>query len=175
MSTNTPSLIVEDRTIYFARYGTEWWIALKPICEALGLPWEHYFKGVKSDPILGQLLCDHTMVAADGKRRKMTCLPERYIYGWLFQIQSSNPALLAFKRKCYDVLYDHFHGVATKRTTAIRERLVAERKLHELRAQRTMSPIDKQIEEQEAVIKQCNKVLRDADSTVAREQMDLFD
>lgn len=68
-----------------------WWIALKPICEALGVDYIRQFKKLKENRILSQLLSEQTIVAADGKLRKMVCLPESAIYGWIFQIESNAP------------------------------------------------------------------------------------
>ena len=108
----TPHLTIEDRTLFFTRVDDEWWIAIKPICEALEVKYEHQFEKLKGDPIIGQLFRIHGMVAADGRTRKMVCLPERFIYGWLFQLRSKNAKLIEFQRTCYVALFDHFHGPA---------------------------------------------------------------
>lgn len=88
----------------------QWWLALRPILDALNVDPEWHIRAVKTDEILAQHLCDHTVVAADNKLRKMMCLPERYIYGWLFSIRSESAELVEYKRTCYDVLYNHFHS-----------------------------------------------------------------
>lgn len=98
------------KSISFLSVDGQWWVALRPILEALNVDYIQQFKNVKNDIILSQLLCEHTTVAADGKLRKMICLPERYIYGWLFSITSGSEELIEFKRECYDVLFNHFHG-----------------------------------------------------------------
>lgn len=110
----------------------QWWVAIKPICEALDVDYIEQFKGLKSDDIFGQLLCEHTTVAADGKARKMTCLPERYIYGWLLGIRSNSSALRDYKLKCYDILYNHFHGTLTGRITTLGERSEIDLRILEL-------------------------------------------
>ena len=99
-----------------------WWVAVKPICEALGVDFQAQHKSILADEILGQLSSEQTIVAADNKLRKMTCLPERYIYGWLFSIRSDSPGLVEYKRKCYDILYEHFHGALTARFNVLNER-----------------------------------------------------
>ena len=55
------------------------------------------------------------MVGADNRIRKMVSLPEKYIYGWLFSINSSSEDLKNYKKECYDVLYNYFHGTITGR------------------------------------------------------------
>lgn len=93
-----------------------YWIALKPICEALNVDYIQQFKNAKSHPIFSELLCNHTMVDRGGKARQMVCLPEELIYGWLFSINSSSPDLLAYQKECNHLLYLHFRGMVTKRS-----------------------------------------------------------
>lgn len=171
---NTPSLVFEDRTLYFSRKDGEWFIALKPICDALGLEWTWYHKALKADPFLSQLWWDSTIVAADGRQRKMVCLPERYIYGWIFQLNSKNPALLAFKRKCYDVLFDHFHGNGRGRVETIRERMQAQQELERLRKDLQADPRYQRMEELQGVVLRAGKMLKAADVAIEREQLELF-
>lgn len=98
-----------------------WFIAIRPICEALEVDYKHQAKNILEDEILRQLSCEHTTVAADGKLRKMTCLPEKFIYGWIFSIRSESELLREYKLKCYEVLFDHFHGTMTARMTILTE------------------------------------------------------
>ena len=94
------------KSIHFLAVDGEYWIALKPICEALGILWRHQqTKLINGEDIFGELYRDHGMVAADDKLRKMVCLPEFAIYGWIFQIESSAPGLEDFQWECYHVLY----------------------------------------------------------------------
>jgi hypothetical protein len=96
-----------------------WYIAIKPICEALNVEYTRAFKNIKEDAVLSQLLAEQPTVAADSKLRNMACLPERYIYGWLFSVRSESPELLEYKKKCYDILYEHFHSPLTERVNAL--------------------------------------------------------
>jgi hypothetical protein len=88
----------------------QWWVAVKPVCTALGVDYIEQFKNLKSDPQLLKLLCEHTTTGADNKQYKMLCLPEKFIYGWLFSIRSGSESLNAYKMECYEVLWNHFHG-----------------------------------------------------------------
>ena len=45
----------------------------------------------------------------------MICLPEEYIYGWLFSIHSDSEELIAYQRECNHVLFQHFRGTITRR------------------------------------------------------------
>ena len=103
------------KTIFFQAYDGQFQIAIKPICEALNLEYTRQFKNLKEDEILNQLLAEQPMVGADNRIRKMVSLPEKYIYGWLFSINSSSEDLKNYKKECYDVLYNYFHGTITGR------------------------------------------------------------
>jgi hypothetical protein len=37
------------------------------------------------------------------------------VYGWIFSLTSDSNELLEYKKECYDLLHDHFHGVIGKR------------------------------------------------------------
>jgi hypothetical protein len=110
----TKFLEFNGKTLVFLAVDGTYWIALKPICEALNVEYTRIFKNVKEDPIFGQLLAEQPMVGADGKNRKMVSLPEKWIYGWLISIQSQSPELIEYKKLCYEILADFFHGA--KRT-----------------------------------------------------------
>ena len=110
------------KTLVFLAVDGQYWIALKPICEALNVDYIHQYKNAQKDPILGQLLCNHTMVAADEKSRKMASLPEKWIYGWLMSVQSASPELQEYKKLCYEVLNDYFHGAITGRKSLLQQK-----------------------------------------------------
>lgn len=110
------------KKIFFVAADGQWWIAIKPICEVLNVDYIRQFKNLKEDKILGQLLSDQTIVAADNRLRKMTCLPEFFIYGWIFQLQSNSDELQQYKLECYKVLFAYFHGSITGRKELISEK-----------------------------------------------------
>lgn len=101
----------------------EWWVAIKPICEALNVHYKNQHEMILKDEILSQLSRQQGMVGADGRLRNMTCLPEEFIYGWLFSIRSDAPGLKEYKVQCYRVLYKHFHGKMTERMNMLTEKL----------------------------------------------------
>ena len=69
------------KTLMFLSVDGNYWIALKPICEALGVSYKRVHENLLADPVYGQLSTNQGMVAADGKVRKMTSFPEKSIYG----------------------------------------------------------------------------------------------
>lgn len=89
-------------------------VPIKPICEALGVDYPGQFRKLKEDPILSSTIDLSSMVGADGKNREMATIPFRYVFGWLFRIDSRNvkeearDAVLKYQVECYDSLYNHF-------------------------------------------------------------------
>jgi len=116
-------LQLNGKIIIFLNKDGIYWIAIKPICEALNVHYKEQNKDIKLDPILGPASCVHRMQVPDDQARNMLCIPERYIYGWLFSIKSKSPELLEYKRKCYDILYEYFHGTITQRQVILQERI----------------------------------------------------
>jgi hypothetical protein len=102
-----------------------YYIPLKPICDALNIDADRSIKNLKNDPILGPERSKQTVqVSKNGKNqgRILTCLPEKFIYGWIFSLNSSSQELIEYKRTCYNLLYEHFHGSITGRKEVIEER-----------------------------------------------------
>lgn len=91
-------------------------IAIRPICEALGIDYSRQVKKIKDDPDLASTVGVTPTVAADGKQRDMLCLPVEFIFGWLFTINPDNvneearEAVRRYRMECYRALYRHFTG-----------------------------------------------------------------
>lgn len=93
-------------------------VPVRPICDALGVAHQPQFERLKSDPILNSVVTSSMSTGADGKQYEMTCLPLKYVFGWLFRIDSRNvkeearESVLKYQTMCYDALYDYFTGYA---------------------------------------------------------------
>jgi hypothetical protein len=93
-------------------------VAVKPICEALGIAHQSQIERLKSDPILSSVVTLSITTGSDKKEYKMVCLPLKYVFGWLFTINPKNvkeearEAVAKYRAKCYDVLYDYFSEYA---------------------------------------------------------------
>jgi hypothetical protein len=92
------------------------YVAIKPICEAIGIDTQKALTAIKQDSILK---AKHTVrYVLDASKRKfpMQCIPIEYVNGWLFQIsenkvtEKAKPKLIEYKEHCYQVLFDHFYG-----------------------------------------------------------------
>jgi len=87
------------------------WVAMRPIVEGMGLDWQKQLERIQQHPVLSRQL--HTirgMVAADGKRRAMSCLPLSRVAFWLATVNSHKVApdirdrVIAFQEQAADVL-----------------------------------------------------------------------
>ena len=89
-------------------------IPIKPICEALGIAYEPQFTKLKEDDFLSSVITLSVTTGADGKEYKMVCLPQEFIFGWLFTINPKNvkeearEAVAKYRIECYRALYRHF-------------------------------------------------------------------
>jgi hypothetical protein len=93
-------------------------VAIKPICEALGIDVDSQRKKLNDDPILNSVTVLSTATGKDGKGYQMVTIPLKYVFGWLFRIDSRNvkeearEALLKYQIQCYDALYNYFTSYA---------------------------------------------------------------
>jgi hypothetical protein len=108
--------------IFFVAIDGIYWIAIRPICDALNVEYTRAFKNIKEDKILRDVLAKQPMRDTKNRLQNMVALPEKYIYGWLFSIRSGSDAFQNYKRKCYDVLYEYFHGGITSWHQALLEK-----------------------------------------------------
>jgi hypothetical protein len=108
--------------VYLSQNGT-YWIAIKPICEVLNIDFVNQYKNLRDDEILSPRLSKQTiLIPGETQPRRYVCLPEEYIYGWIFSIRSESKELQEYKMECYHVLYNHFHGTITRRRELIKEK-----------------------------------------------------
>ncbi|WP_118811279.1 phage antirepressor N-terminal domain-containing protein [Neisseria lactamica] len=109
--------INQNQTIY---------VAMKPICENIGLDWEAQRQKIKRNHILNSVAFMLKATAKDGKSYETMCLPLGFLSGWLMSVEVNrvNPeirdTLIQYQLKCYDVLHQHFmpHQAIYPKTTA---------------------------------------------------------
>ena len=86
--------------VYLSVNGT-YWIAIKPVCEVLNVEYKRQYKNLKNDTILASELAKQPMqILGDDQIREYICLPEEFIYGWIFSIRSESKDLEQYKREC---------------------------------------------------------------------------
>jgi len=161
------------KTINFVAADGQYWIALKPICEALGVNWDRQYKNLKDDENLKAVYAIQPMQAPDNQMRNYVALPEFFIYGWIFQIQSASPKLLKYKWECYRILYEHFHGVIGGRKNLLKEKAKAQLEMEQVYNHLGVDQALK-LQRAEKQINQINAKLRQLDSEVLQEERNLF-
>jgi len=135
------------KRIYFLAVDGIYWIAIKPICEALGVDYVAQYKNIKEDNILKAALSNQTMQDGKDQMRNWACLPEFFVYGWIFRIQSNSEGLDEYQWKCYELLYNYFHGAITERENLLKVKTKAEIEIEELELQLQNSPEFRRIQE----------------------------
>jgi hypothetical protein len=124
------------KKIIFLSVDGTYWIALKPICEALNIDANRSYQNAKNDPILGsELAIQQMQVSKNGKSqlRNVTCIPEQFVYGWIFSLRSDNSLLTEYKKTCYELLYNHFHGTITNRKELLLQKKAVETEIHTIK------------------------------------------
>ena len=162
------------KTIYFQSYDGQFWIAIKPICEALNLEYTRQFKNLKEDKILSQLFAKQQMVGADNRIREMVSLPEKYIYGWIFSLQSKSEELRNYKKECYEILYNYFHGTITGRKELLKKKVEIDIELTKAENELIENPAYIKIQELKKKQSEVNKGLKNNDQKVIQETITLF-
>lgn len=138
MNKHQKFLEFNGKNLLFLNRDGQYYIAVKPICEALNVVYTGQLKRLKNHPILGPALYICTMQVpgkAGFQARKMTCIPEWFVYGWIFSIASDKPELVQYQKTCYELLYNHFHGTITNRKELLVERSAVDTELHEIKKQ----------------------------------------
>jgi hypothetical protein len=106
--------VINDISLQVVADAREQLVAVKPVCEILGVDYPGQFAKLKEHPIYGSTIGLSPTVGADGKEREMVCIPLRFFPGWLFSInpdnvkEESREKLMEYQLKCNDVLYDYF-------------------------------------------------------------------
>lgn len=89
-------------------------VPLRPICDALGMDFSAQLQRLKRDEILGSVMVMITTTGSDKKQYEMVTIPFKFVFGWLFTIETSRvkpeakEAVIRYKMECYDALYNHF-------------------------------------------------------------------
>jgi len=109
----TNSLIISNQIIPTKDIGGVRIVAIRPLCNLLGLHAKHHLDSISNDDIFGELSCVYRMVAADGKERNMLCMALGDAMMWVISIEdkkAKNPNFPKKKKACYFALRDYIAG-----------------------------------------------------------------
>ncbi len=116
MNQDIQTIAFQGNQIMTAQQGDVNYVAMKSVCESIGLNWRSQYNRIKRHAFLGSTVVIMTTVAEDGKEREMLMLPLNYFQGWLFTVDSNRvkleirDRLIAYQKECFDVLHDYWQN-----------------------------------------------------------------
>lgn len=119
MMLQTALVPFRGQTLLTVRDGDQVRVAIRPICEALGLNWSGQYLRITRDPVLSKGVCVMQTPSGGGVQETLT-LPLDLLNGWLFGIDSRRvrpevrEQLIAYQEECYAVLARHW-GITPRR------------------------------------------------------------
>ena len=160
------------KNIWYKRIEDTNYIIVKSVCEALNVNYNRQFQNLKEDPILSSAFAKQQMqIPGDNQKREYICIPEEYIYGWIFSIKSDSEELLAYKKECYHTLYRHFHRSILKRSEFYKEIIIQEKIISEF--EEKIRYVEGYVEYEKAKSKK--KKLAKQANTIIENQNELFE
>lgn len=109
--------------LMIALAGDASYVALRPICDYLGLAWNGQYQRIQRDTVLKRHTRIIAMTGADGRQREMVSLQLDYLPGWLFGVTSSRlrPELVEklthYREECFQVLWRAYQAELTESTS----------------------------------------------------------
>lgn len=112
--TNLVQVEFHGDALWATRQDGEVFVAVKPVCEAMGIGWGGQRQRIQRDAVLSE---GASMIHAPsrGGIQEALCLPLRLLNGWLFGIDEQRvkraevrEKIVRYKRECYEVLFNHF-------------------------------------------------------------------
>ncbi len=107
------AVLVEDGDIY---------VPIRPICDFVGLTWSAQRRRINRDAVLSKKLRGVTVTVTPGtgvsQRQEMSCLPLKYLNGWLFGVNADRvkeeirDRVIRYQEECYDILSGAFQRPA---------------------------------------------------------------
>jgi len=148
---------INNVAIQMVSDSNEKFIPIRPICEALGIDIHSQRKRIERDEILNSVGVIMTATGTDKKQYEMYCIPFKFVFGWLFTIDTSRinedarEAVIKYKLECYNVLYNHFTSFANfvdQKQSKMEEQLsvVKEAKANFTHARNTLYEAEKKLQ-----------------------------
>jgi hypothetical protein len=98
----------------FSKAGETVFVAIKPICEALGIDHSGQVSTIKNHPILGSVMVENPTTGSDGKTYNMLSMPLEFVFGWLMGIDArkvspdASESVVKYQKEAYRALYEKF-------------------------------------------------------------------
>ena len=90
------------------------YVAVKPICDSLGLDWAAQFTKIKNNLVLNEGIAIIT-TPSEGGPQQTICLHINMINGWLFTINPNKvseeirPLVIYYQKECYKALFEFWN------------------------------------------------------------------
>lgn len=110
---NTSAVQFHGQPIITAMAAGVAYVAMKQVSENIGLAWGSQQQKLMQNKSKFNYI-DIDMVASDGKKRLMGCIPLRKLNGWLFSINPERvradikDKLIQYQEECFSVLYEYW-------------------------------------------------------------------
>lgn len=170
-----------DVDIECPKNDSEIYVAVRPICQALGIAPNGQIEQLKKG--LNGMSTDNCIclsVGMDGKQREMFCLNLKDVLFWLLYIdvervnESARENLTRYKIECRDVLYNHFIGCNQSRANILKNKAYCESKLKEMNRNWKESEEYTEYQDLKARLRECNGQLNTIDESLITNQLELF-
>ena len=112
-STQLETIQFHNQFLVVLNHENKPYIAMKPVCENIGLDWAAQLKRIKRHQVLSSGMVMMTTPSKQGLQ-EYVCLPISMLNGWLFGIDTNRvkpeirQILEQYQLECFDVLYNHF-------------------------------------------------------------------
>ncbi len=106
---------INNQSIVVIEHKENKFVAVHPICDALGVDFSGQLQRIKRDEILSSVMVTITTTGADKKQYEMTTLPLKFVFGWLFTIdhnkvkEEKRDSVIKYKLEVYNTLYREFY------------------------------------------------------------------
>lgn len=177
---NTEIVKIDKFVVECPEENGETFIPIKPICDILGISHQPQFLKMKQDRVLSSTVTDKVTVGADGKERKMTCLPLRFVFGWLFSIDEekvkpeAKEAVIRYKDLCYNILFDHFMGPVADRRKDLTRQLEISHEIANIEKDLSNNPQFEKLTQLKKEYIKLNNSLKNNDKYLLGSQLKLF-
>ena len=113
MNTQLETIQFHNQSLIVLNHENKPYIAMKPVCENIGLDWHAQRQRIHRHHVLSQGEVMITLPSKSGNQEYL-CLPISMLNGWLFGIDTNRvkpeirKTLEQYQLECFDVLYNHF-------------------------------------------------------------------
>jgi hypothetical protein len=135
METTNSLLKFNGRKIPYVNIEGTNYIAIRPVCDALGINYNRQYQNLKKDDILNGVFAIQQMRDPENRMRNYVALPEYFFFGWLYNVSSGSTALKEYKFQCYRALWNYFQGNGAERKKIMRQRAQVKAEIHEIKDQ----------------------------------------